>query len=96
MRLKPESPQVEVYCNRCRVSFPVGSRRCIHCGGQLDRERIGRELRTLPAGFEPYVEEDLEGSVLDDEMPRRSGISPLTLVWIALLLAGYLYRSCVS
>jgi len=95
MRLKPESPQVEVYCNRCGVSFPVGSRRCLHCGGRLDRERVGRELSALPAGFEPHLEENLE-AVLEDEMPRRSGISPLTLVWIALLLAGYLYRSCMG
>ena len=95
MRSKPESPQAEVYCNRCRVSFPVGSRRCLHCGARLERERIGAQLATLPAGFEPHLEEHL-GEVLDDEPPRRSGVSPLTLVWIGLLLAGYLYRSCMG
>ncbi len=95
MRLKRESPRVEVYCNRCRVSFAVGSRRCLHCGGRLDRERIWTELGALPAGIEPYLEEHLE-EVLGDELPRRSRISPLTLVWIGLLLAGYLYRSCMS
>jgi hypothetical protein len=38
----------------------------------------------------------LEDLSVDDEMPRRSGVSPLTLVWVALLLAGYLYRACVT
>ena len=95
MRSKPESPQVEVYCNRCRVSFAVGSRHCLHCGGRFDPERIGAQLATLPPGFEAHLEEQL-GEVLDHEAPRRSRISPLTLVWIGLLLAGYLYRSCMS
>lgn len=99
MRSKPSSPNVEVYCNQCRVSFPVGSRRCLHCGGRLDRERIWTELGALPAGVEPYLAEHLEEhleEVLGDELPRRSRISPLTLVWIGLLLAGYLYRSCMG
>ncbi len=95
MRSKPSSLHVEVYCNSCRVSFPVGSRRCLHCGGHLDRERMGTEFGVLPAGIEPHLEEHLE-ELLDDEPPRRSRISPLSLVWIGLLLAGYLYRSCVS
>jgi hypothetical protein len=33
---------------------------------------------------------------VEDEMPKRGGISPLTMVWVALLLAGYLYRACAG
>lgn len=25
----------EVYCYQCRVTFPVGQKRCVHCGGRL-------------------------------------------------------------
>jgi hypothetical protein len=25
----------EVYCFRCRVTFPVEARQCLHCGGPL-------------------------------------------------------------
>lgn len=25
----------EVYCYDCRVTFPVGQKRCLHCGGRL-------------------------------------------------------------
>jgi hypothetical protein len=97
MRVQTEQPRVEVYCNRCRVSFPVGRRRCLHCGGRLDTERRWTEQTPLPPEleFEPQPEVHFE-DLGEDEMPRRSGFSPLTLVWIALLLAGYLYRACAS
>lgn len=77
----------EVYCNQCGVTFPVGTPRCVHCGNRLARERFHMGL-TLPPS--------LDDVGVEDEMPRRSGISPLTLVWVALLLAGYLYRACVT
>ena len=43
------------------------------------------ELMEEPADF-----------AVEDEQPKRSGLSPLTMVWVALLLAGYLYRACAS
>jgi len=94
-RSTPSSLQVESYCNSCRVSFPVDARRCVHCGGRLARERLWTASAD-PAGFvtAPVPAEPFEE--LEEELPRRAGISPFTLVWIALLLAGYLYRSCVS
>lgn len=33
----------EVRCNPCEVSFPPGTKRCLHCGG-----RIGGRLRQAP------------------------------------------------
>ena len=77
----------EVYCNQCRVTFPVGTRRCVHCGARLARERFHVDMVLPPTPYDVAI---------DDEMPRRSGVSPLTLVWVALLLAGYLYRACVT
>jgi hypothetical protein len=97
VRIKAEQPRVEVYCNRCHVSFPVGTRRCIHCGGRLESVRRWTEDGPLPPELEfvPHPEAHFE-DIGEEEMPRRSGFSPLTLVWVALLLAGYLYRACAG
>jgi len=86
----------EVYCDRCRVTFPVGTRRCIHCGGPTGPARGRARLRVDP-GQEPApapaAEEDVE---LEPELVRRRVVSPLTLAWIALIAAGYLYRACAG
>ena len=80
-------PPHEIYCNSCDVSFPVGAKRCVHCGGRLARQRFR-------GGMEMEIPANLDEVVVDDELPQRSGISPYTLVWVALLLAGYLWRAC--
>ncbi len=78
----------EVRCARCRVSYPVGTRRCIHCG-----EAVGRKRRRVRIPVPPGHEEVL----VEEELPNKSGgFSPLTFVWLLLLLGGYLYRSCGS
>jgi hypothetical protein len=82
----PATP-FEVYCPRCRVTFPVGAKRCIHCGGRVGTERFTPHME-LPPGAE-----DLE---VDEASGRRSGPSPFTLIWVLLLIGGYLYRSCAS
>ena len=84
----PATP-FEVYCERCRVSFPIGARRCIHCGGPTTAAGADRSLRHAPAGEPEAVDSELE-----PELVRRRFISPTTFVWIALIAAGYLYRAC--
>jgi ribosomal protein L37E len=80
----------EVHCERCRVTFPVGTRRCIHCGSPTSRATRRHELRV-----EPARESEMEASEAPDpELARRRFVSPLTLVWIALIAAGYLVRAC--
>ena len=83
----PRTP-FEVYCPRCRVTFPTGTKRCIHCGGRIGRERFQPALNPPPPASEDVL--------VEQEPARRSGLSPFTLVWVALLLAGYLYRACAS
>ncbi len=76
----------EVRCERCRVSFPLGTRRCIHCGETIGRKRRRARI-PLPLGHEEVL--------VEEELPSKSGgFSPLTFVWLLLLLGGYLYRSC--
>jgi hypothetical protein len=80
------SNPIEVYCNHCRVTFPMGSKRCIHCGGPLSRERMGPGVELAGRTEEALPEEEL--------VTRRSPFSPLTLVWIALLAGAYVMRMC--
>ena len=81
----PATPY-EVQCERCRVSYPVGTRRCIHCNGVIGRKRFRPQIPVPPGHEEVFVE---------DEPPSKTGrISPLTFVWLLLLLGGYIYRSC--
>ncbi len=48
--------------------------------------------------MDPMAElmEDPTDFAVEVEQPKRSGFSPLTMVWVALLLAGYLYRACAG
>jgi hypothetical protein len=80
----PQTPY-EVFCHQCRVTFPVDARRCVHCGGRLSASRSPGGVPTRPA-----IEEVLQ----ETELTRRGGFSPTTLVWIALLVSGALYRAC--
>src|SRR5262245_23304752 len=82
----------EVRCDRCRVTFPVGTRRCIHCGGPT-----GRSTRPPSLRGGPIVEAEAEAAEPDPErVPGRRFVSPFTLVWIALIAAGYLVRACTG
>ena len=83
----PQTPY-EVFCHTCRVTFPVGTKACLHCGGRLARNRVRVEVAAPPT-----VEDVLE----EANLPRRgAGFSPTTLVWVALLIFGALYRACVG
>jgi hypothetical protein len=81
----------EVHCDRCRVTFPVGTRRCLHCGAPTIASRGTPRLRLEPAGEPEAVEAELE-----QELAPRRFVSPTTLAWIALIAAGYLYRACAG
>jgi hypothetical protein len=88
--MQPQGPQTpyEVFCPRCRVTFPVGTRSCIHCGGRLARDRW------QPA--DKRVTFDEGAGPLEDERPRISPFSPVALIWVLLFVAGTIYRACTS
>jgi hypothetical protein len=88
----------EVYCPRCQVSHPPGTRICMHCGGRTSARGAApgeaRPLRAGPgpvptAGAPPEEEEGTEGA------PRGLRIG-LTVVWLALAVAASLYRACAG
>jgi len=70
----------------CSVTFPVGTRVCVHCG-----RPIGRAAAVAPTlrGPGPFEEE------LPEETPSRSlGFSPTTFMWLLAAVATVIYRSC--
>ncbi len=83
----PQTPY-EVFCPECNVTFPVGTRHCLHCGGRLSRER-GRLIEAL-SSFEG------EDAPPEGEASPMSRFSPVALVWVLLFAAGTLYRACTS
>jgi len=86
MRSSPPASPYEVNCARCRVSFPVGTRTCIHCGQPI--RRLGPE----PVGAPRSLASDDEAL---QELPLRAlKASPLTIVWLVAGLATVAYRAC--
>jgi hypothetical protein len=88
----PQTPY-EVYCYHCRVTFPVGTTRCLHCGGRVG----GQPPRIVfgRTGPEPVAPPEAIG--VEDELPSRAArLSPIALVWLMLAVGGALYRACAG
>jgi hypothetical protein len=86
----PQNPY-EIYCYQCNVTAPVGSRRCVHCGGRFGRQRMPQPDAVSAVPFEPLIEEDETPS----NLPERLGNNlPTAIVWILLLVGGSLFRLC--
>jgi hypothetical protein len=83
----PANPY-EVYGLHCRVSFPVGTRTCMHCGRRIGSSAADG-VNTVRHGPIAEEEEALEG------IPGRSvAFSPMTLVWLLAAVATVVYRAC--
>ncbi len=81
----PANPY-EVYCTRCKVSFPVGTRVCVHCSQPIGRVSVAAPTLRGPAPIDADPE---------DELPTRSmAFSPMTFVWLLAAVATVIYRSC--
>jgi hypothetical protein len=86
MRSETKVAPFEVYCTFCNVSFPVGTRSCVHCGRPIGRSAAAPRTLRDPG---PIDEEPAE------EAPARSmAFSPMTFVWLAAAAATVIYRSC--
>lgn len=60
----------EVRCERCNVSFPVGTRQCIHCGGRIDPHNTTDTQIHLAGG----------GAGAGVDMGRSSSASPIDVM----------------
>ncbi len=84
-----ESSPYEVRCRECKVSFPLGTRVCVHCGARLGKRRAAR-VPDVPVPLEIEYEPDTEL-----EPPRRGVLgSFFTTVTVGLAILASLYRSC--
>lgn len=80
-----------VYCFQCKVTAPVGTRQCIHCGGRLSGEQDPRRA-TLAALLGAEIADAGEHAA---ETPASIGsVVPKLAIWILLLVGGFLYRFC--
>ena len=89
-RVGPQTPY-EVYCYECRVTFPVGTRRCVHCGRPILSGPLGHGPLPLVPGAAPDAGEELE---LPPQLSARKlgGMS----LWVLLALGAALSRFCAG
>ena len=81
----------EVYCYSCKVTFPVGTRQCIHCGRPIGGSPLSR------AGAPPITPgaADLPEEI---EMPGQISVRKLggMSLWVLLALAAAVSRLCAG
>jgi hypothetical protein len=94
MQEKSQTPVFEVHCHRCNVTFPVGARHCMHCGGRLSKQP-GVPLHQHASLYETENVFELDEAP-PEEVGRRSPFSPIAVIWVLLFVAGTLYRACTS
>ncbi len=80
-----EGPQTpfEVYCYDCHVTFPVGTRRCVHCGRRLERTRMQQQMLGK--------QEEMQVSV-----PRWLQAGIWMGLWMLLMMVVALVRRCAG
>ncbi len=94
MQLENPVSLFEVYCHRCRVTFPVNAKGCLHCGGRLSKTRSAPPIVFEPS-MQPSMPPPLE--LPDEDTPSRTrGFSPISILWIAVALAVGVQRACSS
>ncbi|MFQ5416964.1 MAG: hypothetical protein ACE5FL_07950 [Myxococcota bacterium] len=90
-------PSFQVYCHHCNVTFPLGTRHCLHCGRRVAREpspsaghRLMPQHESIPIELQTAMpsEEEVE--------PRRFPFSPIAVLWVVLFVIGTIYRACTG
>lgn len=86
IRFGPQTPY-EVYCYECRVTFPLGTRSCVHCGRPIGAPPgVGVPNPLLPAGDAVETPDPLSTA------RRVGGLS----LWVLLALGAALSRLCAG
>jgi hypothetical protein len=93
MQKTRQTSPYEVVCPRCDVTFPIETRHCIHCGGPVGRGR-GLLAAVTAASSSPAPETAEVES--DDDLPRRTPFSLMSLLWLVLIVGGAAYRACTE
>ena len=88
---QPQTPAIEVRCLACDVSFPPGTKRCLHCG-----EKIGTP-RFLPVDNEQGIPGLASADLEDLEVEPRGGRMMrvgFTIFWVLVALISAAARNC--
>ena len=103
--------QFEVHCLHCDVSYPVGTKQCIHCGNRIGTRSVlslarGARDFTVPTddeepfsvrGFTPRPMEDAEPAEIAEDSSRRSPFRiGMSVIWLVVLAIGMLGRMCTE
>ena len=83
----------EAYCYHCRVTFPAGARRCLHCGGRLSA--FGEAASPAGASAAPGGDALLPVPASEEEsaaltIRRFGGLA----VWALVALSAVLSNLC--
>jgi hypothetical protein len=92
-----ESPAVEVRCDHCDVSFPVGTKQCMHCGNRIGGSFFGAASAAEPERDDVAVlhgAEDLDVEEAEQEPQRRLMRAGFTLFWLILAVLSAIFRAC--
>jgi hypothetical protein len=88
-RIGPQTP-FEVYCYECRVTFPVGTRTCVHCGRPIGAGPLSRgPVPIQPTGTGGPEEVELPGQI---SARKLGGMS----LWVLLAIGAALSRFCAG
>ena len=88
-RIGPQTPY-EVYCYDCKVTFPVGTRRCVHCGRPIGAGPLTRGAPPITPGAADMPDEiELPGQVT---VRKLGGMS----LWVLLALGAAISRFCAE
>ena len=102
-----EAHEFEVRCPSCDVSFPVGTRRCLHCGGRtgpprfqvagMPAELVARDA-AAEAEYSMQVGDDEAPPPLGDPEPRKARGGWMnaggSLLWIGMAVVFAIMRAC--
>lgn len=96
-----ESSVYEVRCPTCDVSAPLGTRRCMHCGGPMIEGGAvvlsGRAPESLQEVILRHERAGGDDAIEEEQAAPRSGFSRgVGLLWILMLIAVSVYRQCAG
>lgn len=95
-----ETQPYEVRCHACNVSFPIGTKSCIHCGDRIGGSlfRIGHDPGDPDlADIREYeVVERTETETAEAEPLERGGFFRfgVTALWVLIAIVSAAVRSC--
>lgn len=96
----------EAWCAPCQVSYPPGTKRCLHCGGgvmpmrPVESMRSAAPLSIRSAGDGPappdLVADESAGEGAEASRAARPFRIGLTTIWIVLAVLGAILRTCAE